>query len=86
MIRREGDMIFLEGPCQVEDADPLWLQLQQGAPALDWSGCTLLHTACLQVILAAGLPLHGTPANDALARWLAPLLPAAAPTLTLTES
>ncbi len=86
MIQRQGDIISLEGACSVEDADALLRQIQDGAAALDWSGCTFLHTACVQVILAAGLGLRGTPANDKLARWLAPLLPVAPSPLTETEN
>ncbi len=86
MIERQGDIIRLEGVCSVEDAEALLRQIQQGAVALEWGGCTSLHTACLQVILAAGIGLQGTPADDKLARWLAPLLLAASPTLTKTES
>ena len=76
MIHRDEDIIRLEGACPVEDAEVLLQQVQQGAAALDWNGCSFLHTACVQVILASGLSLRGTPANDELARWLAPLLPA----------
>jgi hypothetical protein len=86
MINREADIIHLEGDCPVEDAEVLLQQIQQGASALDWSDCTFLHTACVQVILAAGLSLYGTPASDKLTRWLAPLLPIALPTLTETEN
>ena len=79
-IRRADDAILLEDVCAVEDAEILMQQLLDGATLIDWSGCTHLHTACLQVILAAGLPIHGTPANPALARWLAPILhPGATP-------
>jgi hypothetical protein len=74
-IRRVDDAILLVDVCAVEDAEILMQEIQAGATTLDWSGCTHLHTACLQVILAAGLPLGGTPANPALSRWITPLLP-----------
>jgi hypothetical protein len=86
MIHREEDIIRLEGACPVEDAEALLQHIQQGAAALDWSGCTFLHTACVQVILAAGIGVRGTPADDKLARWLAPLLLTAPPPPTETES
>jgi hypothetical protein len=73
-IRRTDDTVLLEDVCVVEDAEILMQELQAGAAAIDWSGCSHLHTACLQVILAAGVPIRGSPANAALARWLAPLL------------
>jgi hypothetical protein len=73
-IRRDDDMVLLEGICAVEDAELLMQEFLAGATLIDWGGCTHLHTACLQVILAARVPISGTPANPALARWLAPIL------------
>jgi hypothetical protein len=73
-IRRADEVIFLEGVCPVEDAEVLIEQLQAGAALIDWSGCTHLHAACFQLLLLARLPVRGTPANPALARWLAPIL------------
>jgi hypothetical protein len=76
-IRRDHDTVVLEGQCDVEDAEVLVQHLQAGATLIDWAGCTHLHTACLQVLLAARLPVHGTPPSASLARWVAPLLQAA---------
>ena len=73
-IRRDDDVVLLEDVCAVEDAEVLMKELQAGATLIDWSACAYLHTACLQVLLAAGLPMRGTPANPAIARWLAPAL------------
>jgi|HubBroStandDraft_1064217.scaffolds.fasta_scaffold00239_9 hypothetical protein len=73
-VRRIDDAILLEGVCAVEDAEILMEQVEAGGSLFDSSDCTHLHTACLQVILATGLPMRGTPANAALARWLAPLI------------
>ena len=73
-IRRADDAVLLEGVCAVEDAEILMQELQADATLIDWSGCTHLHTACVQVILAAGLPMRGAPENPALARWLAHIL------------
>jgi hypothetical protein len=73
-IRRDNDAVLLEGVCAVEDSELLLQELQAGAALIDWSGCTHLHAACLQVILVARLPLRGTPANPALAHWLGPIL------------
>jgi hypothetical protein len=73
-IRRDEDVVLLEGVCAVEDAEVLMHELQAGATLIDWSACAHLHTACLQVLLAAGLPVRGAPANAAIARWLAPAL------------
>jgi hypothetical protein len=73
-IRRVDDAVLLDGVCAVEDAEFLMRELQAGATLVDLSECTHLHTACLQVILAARLPMRGTPANPVLARWLAGIL------------
>jgi hypothetical protein len=73
-IRRGDDVIFLEQACTVEDADALLAEIQAGAALFDWTSCSFLHTACLQLILAAGLPVRGKPADAALARWVAPLV------------
>lgn len=73
-IRRVDDTILLEDVCAVEDAEILMQQMEAGAALIDWSGCTHLHTACLQLLLTAGLPIHGIPASPLLARWVSPLL------------
>lgn len=74
-IRLAGDAVILEDICTVEDAESLAQALQTGATVIDWTNCTHLHTACLQVILAAGALTRGVPVNADLALWLAPLLP-----------
>lgn len=69
--RSEDGTIVVEGHCPVEDAE-LLLRLVQAAPAasLDWAQSTHLHTAVLQVILAARPTLLG-PCGDAwVSRWL----------------
>ena len=73
-VRRgdDGATIVLDGRCLVEEAEPL-LQFLQASPAarLDWRQCTHLHTAVLQVILAARPQLIG-PCGDAwVQRWVA---------------
>ena len=73
-IRRDEDTIHLDDVCAVEDAEVLVQELGAGAACIDWSGCTHLHTACLQVLMAAGVPMRGVPANATLARWGAALL------------
>ena len=56
MTVRRGDdgVIVLGGVCPVEDAEPL-LQLMQAAPdaRCDWTRCSHLHTAVVQVVMAA---------------------------------
>jgi hypothetical protein len=65
-VRRDDNgSIVLDGDCPVEDAEPL-LQMLQATPAApcDWSRCRRLHTAVVQVVLAARPVLVG-PCGDA---------------------
>jgi hypothetical protein len=73
-IRRDDDVIFLEGICGVEDSEVLLHEIQAGTTMLDWSGCTYLHTGCLQLVMATALPLRGAPADAALTRWVTPMV------------
>jgi hypothetical protein len=73
-VLRAETAVLLQEVCPVEDAEELLHQVQDGADSVDWSACTHLHTACLQVILGAGVAMQGTPAHPGLARWIAPLL------------
>ena len=67
--------IRLEGACPVEEAETLAaLLLARPGAGVDWSGCTGLHTALVQVLLRLRPPLHGTCGDPFAARWLAPLL------------
>ena len=70
-IRRGDDgVIVLVGECPVEDAETL-LQLLQAQPEgpVDWSACTHLHTAVLQVLMAAATPMRGECGDAFVARW-----------------
>lgn len=52
-VARDG-AIMLEGNCPLEDAEPL-LQLLRRHPGepVDWRRCNALHTAIVQVLMAA---------------------------------
>jgi hypothetical protein len=71
-VRRQGDgTIVLTHGCPAEDAEPL-LELLQATPdaPVDWKQCDHLHTAVLQVIMAARPVLVG-PCGDPWARqWV----------------
>jgi hypothetical protein len=70
-IRRGDDgVIMLDGECPVEDAETL-LQLLQAHPKgpVDWSACTRLHTAVLQVLMATAAPVRGACGDAFVARW-----------------
>jgi hypothetical protein len=68
--RHENGNIVLEGDCPAEDAEML-LQMLQAAPGvpIDWTQCGQLHTAVLQVILAAAPALIGACGDPWVARW-----------------
>jgi hypothetical protein len=70
--RHDSGTILLEGHCPIEDAEPL-LQLLQADPegCLDWTQCTHLHTAVLQVILAARPVQLGACGDSWVRHWLA---------------
>ena len=59
----------------VEDAEPLTRWLRETAdPGVDLTGCTHLHTAALQALMAARPRVLGVAGDPFLARWVAPLL------------
>lgn len=76
-IRRDPDgTILLDGKCPVEDAERL-LEMLQASPAapVDWTRCEGLHTAVVQVLMAAGATPVG-PCGDAWTEaWLALKIP-----------
>ncbi|KAA0679966.1 hypothetical protein [Roseomonas genomospecies 6] len=74
-IRFEDRTARFEGACTVEEAIPLaeWLGAAED-PRLDLGGCTALHTALLQVLLAARIPVAVPPEDDFLKRWVMPVL------------
>ena len=78
-VELKDTVAVLDGICEVAEAEPLlaWLQAHPRA-AVDVSRCEHVHTAVLQVLMAAHPTLLGVRANDDRA-WLGPVLQAAAP-------
>jgi len=74
-VRREGDTIWLEGECRVEDAEPL-VALLDSHPGLtvDIGACRLVHAAVLQALLCYGPPIVGEPTEPFLGAWILPNL------------
>jgi hypothetical protein len=73
-VRRNDDgAIILEGRCSVEDAEPL-LQLLNATPhaPCDWTRCSHLHTAILQILLATRPALVGPCGDPWIEQWLGP--------------
>lgn len=75
-VRKLSDgTIEIAGHCGLEDAEALHAQLLSAPDAcVDWAACESLHTATLQVLLAARPELRGTPSAPFLCTHIAPLL------------
>jgi len=65
----------LAGAVGVDDAEPLaaWVRTTP-SPRVNLRGCTHLHTAVLQVLLAAGAHVSAPPEDPFLAAWVVPAL------------
>ncbi len=74
-VRLDGNVIILEGPCRVEDAEPLlgWLQADRGR-VVDLAGAEHLHAAVLQVLMALRPAMRGTAEDAFLRDWITPAL------------
>jgi hypothetical protein len=74
-VRLDGNVIILEGPCRVEDAEPLlgWLQADRGR-MVDLAGAEHLHAAVLQVLMALRPAIQGEAKDAFLRDWIAPAL------------
>jgi hypothetical protein len=69
------DLILIDGVCGVEEAMPLLEFLQtHGAVRIDMRECTHIHSAPLQVLMAAAERVTDLPEEKFLRRWLAPVL------------
>lgn len=69
-----GAVIRLSGHCPVEEAEPLLDALRLNPDAIvDLTGAAWVHTAVLQVLLAAAPSLRGRPAGLVAAACLAAL-------------
>ena len=72
ITRGDTGTVILEGACAVEDAELLLQMLQSGpAAVIDWTRCSQLHTAVLQVILASGITPVGLCGDAWVAQWIA---------------
>jgi hypothetical protein len=74
-VRLDSGIIILEGDCPVDEAESLLeLLLANPGASVDWSACGQLHTAVVQVLLAARPPMEGEPGTPFLRRWIAPIV------------
>jgi hypothetical protein len=60
-------VILLKGTCALDDAEPLLRSLADNPHALiDWTGCDHIHTAVVQVLMAAKPRIVGSPTHSFL--------------------
>jgi hypothetical protein len=73
--RSAAGIVELKDACTAEDAEVL-LQVLLATPAVsvDWQACESVHTAVIQVLLAAKIAPTGMPASDFLRDKVAPML------------
>lgn len=76
-LRFTKTMVKFEGICGPEETPELveWLQGRTRRPGVDLSRCSHLHTALLQALLSARVPLDKPPLEPFLAQWVTPLFP-----------
>jgi hypothetical protein len=69
-VRSEGRQVILEGRCRIEDAQTLLRVLGQSPDCIvDIRKAETLHTAIVQILLAAGRPVRGIAGDGFLARY-----------------
>jgi len=74
-VRWDGELIRLEGRCRIEEAETLLaLLLEDGGRRVDLSGCGAMHSAVVQILIAARPSLVGTPDDPFLCAHVLPLL------------
>ena len=78
-VRRDRDgFILLEGDCPLEDAEVLLRELGATPQApVRWDACEQAHTAAIQVLLACGAKLKGSPQGEFLRERVEPAIRAA---------
>jgi hypothetical protein len=76
VLKSAPGVLLLEGACPSDEAEILLQHLASDATAtVDVRNCWLIHTAVVQVLLAAKPTLLGPPAADTpLWRWVYPAL------------
>ena len=73
-VKKDG-VIELAGRCGVDEAGALQRHLLTApGSAIEWSACEQLHTAVLQVLLAAKPRIQGVPSSPFLSAHVGPLL------------
>jgi len=74
-INYKKTVAVLDGHCQIEEAEVLleWL-LEHPKAKLNLKGCTQIHTAVLQVLMASAAVISIWPEDALISAWLKPIL------------
>jgi hypothetical protein len=74
-VRIENGLIRLEGRCRIEEAETLLgLLLEDGERQVDLSKCDALHSAVVQILMAASPSISRPPVDPFLCTHIMPLL------------
>jgi len=74
-VRIANQIIVLEGRCRIEEAEMLLgYLLEDGDRLVDLSGCETMHSAVVQILMAAKPVISGRPIDPFLCAHILPLL------------
>lgn len=74
-VRLDGNVIYLEGLCRIEEVEALFDLLQQGqGRKVDISRCLSLHTALVQILLAIRPVISGDSTDSFICNRLVPAI------------
>jgi hypothetical protein len=76
-VRRDGEVIYLGGVCEVAEAEALVAALELGGSVVDLTSASQLHGAVVQVLLQFRPEIRGQPQQAFLRDFLIPALNAA---------
>jgi hypothetical protein len=75
-VRRDGEIIRLEGECGVEDAETLVSLLRDAeTPIVDMGSCRQVHTAVVQALLSHGARVSGESGEPFIRDFVLPQFP-----------
>jgi hypothetical protein len=74
-VRLDGNIVRLEGRCNVEDAEPLfgWLQ-EDPVRTVNIAEAEHLHAAVVQVLMVLRPAMSGSSRDAFIRDWIAPLV------------
>ena len=74
-VRIEDEIVVIEGRCRIEEAETLLgYLLENGDRPVDLSACETMHSAVVQILMAAQPVISGRPIDPFLCAHILPLL------------